>query len=193
MIMITYKQVDESCFKAYDEIPMLIHVNSVYAPKAVNGGLGGIVFEEIKVEPYIRDMGLYGSVSDYSKQFDMSNWAVFMAFDGDKAVGGAIAASKTKEIRMLDGRDDLCVLFDLRVDDTCKGMGVGTKLLQMVIEWSRANRLKQVKIESQTNNVPACKFYAKQGAVLRAVNEYAYLDDPYAREYEMQVVWYLDL
>jgi len=36
----------------------------------------------------------------------------------------------------------------------------------MDIEWSRSNGFKQMKIEYQNNNVPACKFYHKQGAVL---------------------------
>lgn len=188
--MITYKQVDESYFALYDKIPMLVHVNTVLVPKAVVGGLGGILFEELSVEPYVRDISHYEVASDYAKDFDISNWAVFMAFDGDKPVGGVTAVSRTKEVNMLDNRDDLCVLWDIRVDDAYKGTGIGTKLFNMVVEWSKENGLTEIKIECQTNNISACKFYAKQGAVLRAFDEYAYINDPDAREYEMQVIWY---
>ena len=191
--MITYKEVNESFFSQYDEIPMLVHVNTVFIPKTVNSGLGGILFDEVNVKPYTWDISHYEIASDYAKEFDISNWAVFMAFDGDKAVGGVTAVSKTKEVRMLDNRDDLCALWDLRVDDAYKGMGIGTMLFKMVVDWSKSNELKQIKIESQTNNVPACKFYAKQGAVLRCFNEYSEIGNPHAREHEMSVIWYLDL
>ena len=116
-----------------------------------------------------------------------------MAFDGDKPVGGVTAVSRTKEIDMLDSRDDLCVLWDIRVDDAYKGMGIGTKLFNMVVDWSKVNGLKQIKIETQTNNVPACKFYAKQGAILREYNEYACVNFHDVREHEIEVIWYLDL
>lgn len=49
-----------------------------------------------------------------------------------------------------------------------------------------------MKIECQNNNEPACKFYHKQGAVLRKIDEYAYFDDIESR-FEVQFIWYLDL
>lgn len=191
--MITCERVDEAFFGMYDEIPMLVHVRSVFVPCAINGGLGGVLFEERSVEPYVRDMSRYEIACDYAKRFDISNWAVFMAFDGEKPVGGVTVAARTKGVDMLENRDDLCVLWDIRVDDAYKGRGIGTRLFSMAVDWSKANGLKWMKIECQTNNVPACGFYAKQGAVLRAYNEYAYAGDPDAREYEAQVLWYLDL
>jgi ribosomal protein S18 acetylase RimI-like enzyme len=49
-----------------------------------------------------------------------------------------------------------------------------------------------MKIECQNNNVPAVKFYHKQGAVLSAINEYAYCNEPEYR-HEAQLIWMLDL
>ena len=190
--MITYKQVDETYFNLYDEVPMVVHVKTVLIPRHLDNGLGGIIFDEVAVEPYIRNIA-YQNASGYKKDFDISNWAFFMAFDEDKPVGAVTAVSKTKDIGMLDKRDDLCVLWDIRIDDAYKGMGVGTKLFNMVKDWSRNNNLKQIKIECQTNNVPACKFYAKQGAVLRKYDEYTCLNFHDVREHEIEVIWYLDL
>ena len=48
-----------------------------------------------------------------------------------------------------------------------------------------------MKIECQNNNVPACKFYHKQGAVLSAVDEYAYYNEPEYR-HEIQFIWFLN-
>jgi hypothetical protein len=49
-----------------------------------------------------------------------------------------------------------------------------------------------MKIECQNNNVPACRFYQNQGAVLGAIDEFAYYKDKEIRG-EVQLIWYLDL
>jgi ribosomal protein S18 acetylase RimI-like enzyme len=93
---------------------------------------------------------------------------------------------------MLSGRDDLAVLWDIRVDEAYKYQGIGQELFGMTVEWSRGKGLRQMLIECQHNNVPAIKFYHKQGAVLSAINEYAYYNEPEYR-HEAQFMWYLDL
>ena len=154
--------------------------------------MGGIRFIETPVEPYIKDMSIYEIATEYEKQFDISNWVVFMAFDNDKAVGGITIVSRTKEVDMLSNRDDLAVLWDIRVDDAYKRQGIGKSLFDMAVEWSKNQGLKQIKIECQTDNIPACNFYHKQGANLCTLDEYAYYNDLTCR-HETQLIWYLDL
>lgn len=115
-----------------------------------------------------------------------------MAFDGDKPVGAVTIASRTEGVNMLSGRNDLAVLWDLRVEEAYKGRGIGQRLFDLACDWARDNQLIQMKIECQNNNVPAVKFYHKQGAVLGMVDEYAYYNDPDFRS-EIQLVWYLAL
>jgi len=50
-----------------------------------------------------------------------------------------------------------------------------------------------MKIECQNNNVPAVKFYHKQGAILSAINEHAYYNDLPEFRNEVQLIWMLDL
>ena len=192
--MITYKETDRSCFPLYDQIPMRLLVTHYYRMEKINRGLGGFLFTETPVEPHVKDFctGEDSSVSRWEKRWDISNWAFFMAFENEKPVGGAAAASRTKEINMLENRDDLAVLWDIRVHDDFKHMGIGKKLFGMAAGWSRAQGFKQLKIECQNNNVPAIKFYHKQGAILSAINEYAYYNVPHSR-HEIQLIWYLDL
>lgn len=191
--MTTIKQVDTTYFPQYDTIPMQVHVGHEYRLVKQNNGLGGITFEETPVEPYIKNfcVGKDESVTRWSR-WDLSNWGFFMAFDGDKPVGAAAIATRTKDINMLCERDDLAVLWDIRVADGYKHQGLGHALFQKAVEWSRAQGMTQLKIECQNNNVPAVKFYHKQGAVLGGVDEYAYYNDPYAKG-EIQFIWYLDL
>ena len=191
--MITYRQVDRTCFPQYDQIPMLVHVSSYYQIEKINRGLGGFHLVETSVEPYIKDFctGDDESVLAWGK-WDLSNWAFFMAFDGEHPVGAATIVTRTKEINMLSGRDDLAVLWDIRVDDAYKQQGIGQTLFDMAVKWSREQGIVQMKIECQNTNVPAVKFYHKQGAVLSAINEYAYYSEPEYR-HEAQLIWMLDL
>ena len=192
--MITYKQVDRTYLPKYDQIPMLVHVSSYYRIEKINRGLGGFHLVKTPVEPYVKDFCSSDdeSVTRWEKRWDISNWKFIMAFDGEHPVGAAAVVTRTKEIDMLSGRDDLAVLWDIRVDDAYKHQGIGQTLFDMAVNWSREQGIIQMKIECQNNNVPAVKFYHKQGAVLSAINEYAYYNEPEYR-HETQFIWMLDL
>lgn len=192
--MIIYKQVGKEHFSQYDSVPMRVNVKSCYKIDKINGGLGGLAFAEVTVKPYVKDFCTEGDASakKWCHQFDTTKWAFFMAFDGEKPVGGVTVASRTLEVNMLEGRDDLAVLWDIRVDDDYKRQGIGRKLFHIAAEWSRHQNFSQMKIECQNNNVPAIKFYHKQGAQLCAVDEYAYYNEPEFRQ-ETQLIWYLNL
>ena len=168
--MIVYKEVDGAFLELYDRIPMLVDVKSAYALEKLDNGLGGVILKEIPTRQYVKDLGKFAKATEYINLFDITNRAFFMAFDGDKPVGGATVVSDTD-------RDDLSVLWDLRVDGDYKRRGIGAELFNMAAEWSRARGFKQMKIECQNNNVPACKFYRKQGAALGKIDEYAYYND----------------
>ena len=84
---ITFKEVDKSYFEVYDKIPMNVDVCSEYKIRRVNNGLGGILFEEVSVEPYVKNLGQYECAATYEECFDISNWRFYMAFEGKKAIG----------------------------------------------------------------------------------------------------------
>ncbi len=90
---------------------------------------------------------------------------------------------------MLEGRDDLAVLWDLRVDESYKHQGIGQSLFNIAKKWAVDNNFNQLKVECQNTNYNAVKFYHKQGMILSAINEYAYKDCPN----EIQLIWYLNL
>ena len=129
--------------------------------------MGGFTLVKTSVELYIKDfcVGDDESITRWEKRWDISNWAFFMAFDGEQPVGGATVVSCTKEINMLSGRDDLAVLWDIRVDDAYKHRDVGQALFDMAVNWSREQGLVQMKIECQNYNIPAIRFYNEQGVV----------------------------
>ena len=193
-MMITYRQMDRECFPLYDRVPMRVMVKSEFRMEKIDRGLGGFRLTEVPVTPYVKDfcVGDDESVTRWEKRFDITDWAFFMAFDGTKPVGAATVASRTDGVHMLEGREDLAVLWDLRVADDWKGRGIGYRLFHMAADWAGEQGLVQMKIECQNNNVPAVRFYHRQGAMLCGVNEYAYYTEPEYRQ-EIQLLWYLDL
>ena len=129
---------------------------------------------------------------EFEMCFDITNWRFYMAFDGDTPVGAATVAGTTESLYMLGGRDDACVLWDIRVADAYKHQGIGQSLFDMAKTGAGNDGYKQMIIECQNNNVTACRFYKKQGALLGKVDAYAYYNEPDVRD-EVQFLWYLDL
>jgi GNAT superfamily N-acetyltransferase len=182
--------VNLATLSAYGQIPMRFEVNSKIEIKRIKAGLEGLTFQEIKVEPgYIKDYDLEEKPTDWLKTFDMANWRVFRFVENGEVLGGAVAALKSPEVHMLDGRDDLAMIWDMRVKPEYQRQGIGTQLFQAVAVWTKTEGCRQLKIETQNNNVKACHFYAKQGCVLGELNFFKY---PPLKN-EIMFCWYLDL
>lgn len=190
--MITIKQVDASNLTIYKSIPMITKIKSKFELIKQDNGIKGILIQEVEVDQVIKDHSENQNPEDWCKEFDISNWVFLIVFDHNHPIGGATIVSKTPNVNMLEGRDDLAVLWDIRIDPLYQRTGIGSQLFDEVVKWCKEHNLKQLKIESQNNNVPACKFYAKKGCELGQINEYAYYHDEDARD-EVMLVWYLDL
>ena len=189
--MISVKRMDKTCFGMYDTIPMNVDVRTEYRMKRIDNRLG-LIFEEVQVAPYRKDLSVYERAVEYEEKFDIANWYFYMAFDEDKPIGAMTIAGRTPDLNMLSGRDDACVLWDIRVADNYKHQGIGQRLMDIGIEDARTAGYRQMIIECQNNNVPACHFYRKQGALLSKVDLYAYDSEDDCKN-EIQFVWTLNL
>jgi ribosomal protein S18 acetylase RimI-like enzyme len=179
----------------YANIPISFEVRSKLDIKLLDNGLDGMVFDEEKViPPYIKDYdGLRGEgPTTWAARFDVTNWDLFMARIGEIPVGGATIAFRTPGVDMLDGREDLTVLWDIRVRPEHRRSGIGTKLFAEAAKWSKERGCTQLKVETQNTNVPACRFYTRQGCRLGEVHRYKYIYHPEV-SHEIMLVWYLDL
>lgn len=190
--MITYQAVGRDYFERYDQIPMTFTVKSILDIERVNNGLGGYRLVEKAVNEYVKDLGQYEVMTGIDKRFDIRNWAFYMAFLDDMPIGAMTVLYQCPEIIMLNGRDDISLLWDIRVDPEYQKRGVGSTLLNIAQKWSKEKGVRQLKIECQNNNVAACKFYHQQGAYLGAIDEYAYCGHDEV-EHEAQLIWYIDI
>lgn len=193
-IKVEVEVIEESvtALEGYASIPIAFEVCRVFDVTANNAGIGGFVLSERALDsPYLKD---YDAIKEegptcWPDRFDVSNWGFFAAVAEGRRVGGATVAFNTPGLDMLEGREDLVVLWDIRVSPTARGRGVGSALFHAAELWVRARGCKQLKVETQNINVPACKFYARQGCVLGAVNQFAYPGYPD----EVQMFWYKNL
>ncbi|MBM7615883.1 GNAT family N-acetyltransferase [Alkaliphilus hydrothermalis] len=187
---IVIKEVTKEHSNEYAQIPMLGKFSSKYELQKVDGGLGGILFKEVEIEEYIKDIGLDQDPFEWESSFDLSNWGFFIVYHQDKPVAGITLAFDTEGVNMLAKRKDLTVVWDIRVAPEYKGMGIGSQLINAAKAWAKERNCTQLKIETQNNNVAACKFYKSQGAVLGEINEYAYYGD---MDDEVMLIWYIEL
>jgi GNAT superfamily N-acetyltransferase len=185
-------EISPSRLDEYARLSIAFEVRTILAPDLSQSGLAGIHFHEQPVSPYIKDYDLLGPPPTWSKEFDLKNWGVFLALDGETPVGGAVVAWNTNDVNMLEDRRDMSVLWDIRVIHARRGQGVGKLLLEHAAAWSKARGCTQMKIETQNVNVNACRFYEAQGAVLGDIRRFAYQHDQRVKD-EIQLNWYLAL
>lgn len=182
-----------SVLPAYGEVSIAFEVKSQLCVELINNGLGGFLFKEEEIEePYIKDTDQIEGEGplQWSKTLDTTHWGVFSAYSDSQRVGGAVVAWKTPGIfYMLDNPDDVAALWDIRLHPDHRGQGIGAQLLSRVTNWARDKGCRLLKIETQNNNVSACRFYEHQGCTLGAINRYAY---PNSLD-EIQLIWCLEL
>jgi GNAT superfamily N-acetyltransferase len=183
-------------FSLYDALPNWFRVESVLRIDVIDGGLGGFrLAEKPVVEPYTKDYDSDGGdgPTRWAADVDVSGWGIFLACEGERAVGGA-AVAVNAPVYPMDRfqREDLAVLWDIRVHPDARRRGIGSQLFQHAVEWARSRGYGQLGIETQSVNVPACRFYLGQGCELGAIHRFGYAGSQHVA-HEAMLLWYLDL
>lgn len=175
----------------YETIPISFMVERVLRLEPPPENSLGFIFTERQLDaPYVKDYDWPDSrPTVWANHWDISKWGILTAEVGGALVGGAAVAWDTPELFQLQGRRDLCALWDIRVSPSHRGRGVGRALFRAAADWGRARGAVGMRIETQSINVPACRFYAARGCTLAAVDVRAYPELPD----EVQLIWYLEL
>jgi GNAT superfamily N-acetyltransferase len=174
----------------HERIPISFEVRRVLEVEGQEAPEGFRLVERDVRSPYVKNYDVDGESPTRSVvPFDLTNWVLLVARIGEERVGGAILAFDTPGVDMLEGRSDLAVVWDLRVAPGHRRQGVGTLLWRAAAHWARGHACRQLKVETQNINVPACRFYERQGCRLGRVTRGAYAGLPH----EAQLLWYVDL
>lgn len=181
-------KVNESSLKDYVSIPISFEVNSFLDISFQKNGLEGINIEEKRlINSYTKNYDDYENPLNWVNKWDIEHWGIFLAIENNlEIVGGLAVAYDTGINEIFEGRNDLTVLWDIRVKNEHRGKGVGALLFQRAIDFSKEKNCTLMKIETQNNNVLACKFYSSQGCYLGGIYKNVYKEFPN----EVQLLWY---
>lgn len=116
---------------------------------------------------------------DYADYINNPDKTIFLAYSDTECVGQIVLKRDWNRYAFIE---DLCVAKSTR------GQGIGTALIQKAVEWAKKSDLKGLALETQDNNLLACRFYAKCGFVIGGVNTMLYRN---FNNDELAVFWYL--
>ncbi|MDR9854030.1 GNAT family N-acetyltransferase [Paenibacillus sp. VCA1] len=92
--------------------------------------------------------------TDCSMYIDQPDRAVFLAFAGNRIAGQVIVKRNWNEYACIE---------DIKVDRRFRRHGIGRKLVEQTKRWAKENGMPGIMLETQHNNVKACKFYESCG------------------------------
>ncbi|HHU1537244.1 TPA: streptothricin N-acetyltransferase Sat2 [Escherichia coli] len=125
------------------------------------------------------------SVSPYRKDYISDDDS-----DEDSACYGAfIDQELVGKIELNSTWNDLASIEHIVVSHTHRGKGVAHSLIEFAKKWALRRQLLGIRLETQTNNVPACNLYAKCGFTLGGIDLFTYKTRPQVSN-ETAMYWY---
>lgn len=179
-----------SALQEHGRISTAFRVDHRFVPGPEGSGLESLVLEPVEppyVKDYDRDAG-HGP-EGWPERSGATDWGVFGAFEDSIRIGGALVGANGPDTDWPGGCENGAVLWDLRVAPAHRGRGVGSALFRSVLEWAHERQLASLIVETQNVNVPACRFYERQGCRLVQFDREAYPDHPD----EARLIWTRDL
>lgn len=137
-----------------------------------------ISYSIIPMEPYEKILTV--DAEDYTTFIDNPQKVIFFADVDGKPAG---------QIKLVPWWNKFAYVEELTVDTEFRGKGVGRALMTRASEWAKQQNIPGLTLETQDNNVPACRFYEKCGFVLGGFDLYAYRNLSNASE--IALYWYL--
>lgn len=147
-------------------------------PSLVNGEW--TYTEELFEESYLKSYPI--DDCDYSDYIGNPTKVVFLAYSDNKCTGQIVLKKDWNKYAFVE---DICV------SSSARGQGVGTALIQKAIEWAKQKDLCGLALETQDDNLLACRFYTKCGFEIGAVNTMLYKNFEMPWSDEAAVFWYL--
>lgn len=91
--------------------------------------------------------------------------------------------AKSSKLSLEEAKKAFIICKDFR------GQGIGSALINISIEWAKHKNLHGLMLETQDNNLIACKFYHNCGFKIGSVDTMLYAN--FENNFEKAVFWYL--
>lgn len=132
------------------------------------------------VEPYRKCYGIDPDEFSALRQ-DPARGGIFVAWRGERPVGHVVVNIKWNGFAHIE---------ELVVDVGARRCGVAQQLIDVAGFWARKRNLPGIMLETQSNNLAACRLYERYGFVMGGVDHWRYRGiDPQTRE--SAIFWYL--
>ncbi|MEF2248094.1 GNAT family N-acetyltransferase [Paenibacillus sp. IITD108] len=118
---------------------------------------------------------------DYSEYIDNSDQIVYLAWAENQVAGRVVLKRNWNKYALVE---------DIAVDKNYRGHGIGRKLIEQAKRWAKNGGMPGIMLETQSNNVNACKFYKSCGFVIGGLDHYLY-QGIYKNSNEIAIFWYL--
>ncbi len=187
---ISVHKINRGMYPQYAKIDPSYEVTSVLKVIPADRGLSGLQFvEEPVAQPY--DKGADSpedSPSTWPPRQELGEFVAFLAMEDSLPVGGAAVVVNPSSAFLLERRETLAGLWDIRVCPKLRGGGVGSQILLHAAKWAKQRGCTQLRIECQNVNVAACRFYSKH-CTLGGIERYGYAACPDVA-HETMLLWY---
>jgi len=87
---------------------------------------------------------------------------------------------------------DTATIWNILVDRARRRQGLGRELMSRAIAWARERGLRAIMLETQTNNLAACRFYQAMGFKLCGLDDHFYSNDDIGVK-EVAIFWWYEL
>lgn len=138
-----------------------------------------ICYTTVPVEPYLKRYP--PEEVDYLTYLDREDRVIFFASLEGQLAGQIILRKYWNGFAYID---------DITVDARFRRMGIGTALLAQAVNWAKSKNLPGIMLETQNNNLAACKLYERFGFQLAGFDRLLYKAIEPATE-EIALYWYL--
>jgi len=82
---------------------------------------------------------------------------------------------------------------DIAVARSFRRRGVATALMDKAVDWTLKSDLRTIRLETQSTNVTACRFYLRDGFVLGGYDRFLYSNLGPDISQEVALFWYLNV
>lgn len=121
------------------------------------------------------------NANELAESLNRSDAELFVAQINDSPVGYLAVSQDWNNYALIE---------DFAVDAFYRGSGVGRLMMGSAKKWSRERGLAGLRLETQSINVAACRFYERYGFLLGGHDRYLYRG-LHSSSQEVALFWYL--
>lgn len=120
-------------------------------------------YRDIRLRALADTPDAFGRQFDSENLFDEEEWV--LRLQRSDAIHFAATEPSGNDVGLVAGApyDDDAGLYSMWVSPEARGQGVGSALIDEVIQWAKVNNRKRLLLDVGDNNTPAIKLYESKG------------------------------